>query len=428
MSKLSERIANMYKKLRTLITRQLLVSTLIFLFLILLTSLVILYGKGYRIGIAQGEPKLSKTGILSATSTPPGASVYINGHPTTATNNTINLIPGKYTVVISKDGYNSWQKDIEIKQQDVSYANATLFPSAPSLQSISSVGVQDPVLDPSGTKLAFTIASQSAVAKNGIYVLDMTSRSFPVLPMQSSSTQIVSDTIDAFSTAQLFWSPDGQQIIASISGQLGSTYYLLNATGLNSTPQDVTTILPTVLDNWKTEKLQRDQARMQSLKPVLQKMINDDFSILSWSPDDTKILYQASQSATLPIVITPRRIGNNLLYEQRTLQKGSIYVYDLQEDVNTRITENPQGICDPNDQYCIEPLHWFPDSYHLVYVHNKKITVVEDDGANSTTIYAGPFVIPYVYPWADGSKIVILTNLGNPAMPPTLYTISLRSS
>jgi hypothetical protein len=51
---------------------------------------------------------------------------------------------------------------------------------------------------------------------------------------------------------------------------------------------------------------------------------------------------------------------------------------------------------------------------------------MEDDGSNQTLIYAGPFVEPYVYPWPDGSKLVVMTNLNNTANPPTFYTISLR--
>jgi len=42
------------------------------------------------------------------------------------------------------------------------------------------------------------------------------------------------------------------------------------------------------------------------------------------------------------------------------------------------------------------------------------------------TLYAGPFIDHYVFPWPDGSKIVILTNLSNPSVAPTLYTIGLK--
>jgi hypothetical protein len=67
-----------------------------------------------------------------------------------------------------------------------------------------------------------------------------------------------------------------------------------------------------------------------------------------------------------------------------------------------------------------------PDSKHLVYVHEGKIDMMEYDTANQTTIYAGPFVDGFVFPWPDATKLVILTNLGNPMITPNLYTISLK--
>jgi hypothetical protein len=69
---------------------------------------------------------------------------------------------------------------------------------------------------------------------------------------------------------------------------------------------------------------------------------------------------------------------------------------------------------------------WFPDSKHLIYNHSKKIDIMEYDAGNQTTIYAGPFVDSYVFPWSDGSRIVILTDLGNPNSAPNLYTVDLK--
>jgi Tol biopolymer transport system component len=296
------------------------------------------------------------------------------------------------------------------------------------LQSISTFGVDSALVDPTGTNLAFKISSQSAV-KNGIYVLNMVNRSFPVLAGQGGSTQIVNDTLDNFSTANLTWSPDGTQLLADVSNSTTGqeTDYLLNINSFNGSPQDVTATMPSLLADWKAQRQDKEQARIKSLKSGLRKYVNSNFRILAWSPDENKILYQASTSGQIPIFIKPRRIGNNLLYEQRTIQQGGVYVYDIPEDLNFRITNSIPNVCDISVSDCVSnPFTWFPDSTHLLYVHDFKITIVEQDGSNSVTIYAGPFVDNYVYPWPDGSKIVILTNLDNPTVNPTLYTISLR--
>jgi hypothetical protein len=409
--------------------KQLLISLFIIVFLVVGTTAVILYGRGYRFLFQQGEPQVTKTGILNITSNPTGAQIYINDHPnpTTATNNSLNLTPGKYKVKVAKDGYTDWIKDIEIKKEEVSSAEVRLFPKAPTLQSISTFGIESVVVDPSGTKLAFNISSQSA-KRNGIYVVDMTSRSFPVLVGQSSSTQIADDTGEvAFSQATLSWSPDGKQILASLpAGPDFNAYYLLAGDRLNDAPQDVTPVLQSITDLWDEQRMEKEAALTKALKPKVRQYATQNFRILSWSPDETKILYQASASGQMPVFMTPRRIGNNPLYERRDLTENAVYVYNIKEDVNTRVTEPLEALCRPNAIGCKIPFTWFTDSGHLVYIHDKKIDMVEDDGSNLTTLYAGPFIDHYVFPWPDGSKIVILTNLGNTAVSPTLYTIGLK--
>src|SRR5574337_328549 len=97
--------------------KQLIIPALIILFLLLGTAIVVFFGKGYRFGLDSNGPVISGTGLLVATSTPNGAEVIINGHLTTATDNTINLAPGEYDVKIFKDGYFPWEKKIEIQNE-----------------------------------------------------------------------------------------------------------------------------------------------------------------------------------------------------------------------------------------------------------------------------------------------------------------------
>lgn len=404
--------------------KQLLFSLFLFLFLLLGTVIVVLYGKGYRLDLGHGEkPKISKTGLLVATSNPDGASVYINGNLTTATNNTLDLTPGEYDVKIEKEGYFPWEKKLKIQQELVTKADALLYPLAPKLESITTSGVEAPVMDPSHTRLAFRVASQSAL-RNGVYVYDMNARS--VLSLQSAVKQIANDTTALFSIADLTWSPDGQQLVATISGQLGPVTYLLNANQLNEAPQNITAILPSIQEQWDSDKADKAHAQTVGLKPALQKLIADNFDVLSWSPDDTKILYVASRSADLPLIIKPRLLGIDTMREVRSIKQGGVYVYDTKEDRNTKILDQVPDACKDNIAACSLPLTWFTDSDHLIYVHDKQIHMMEYDGTNDTIVYAGPFIDSYVFPWPNGSRLAILTNLNNPNILPNLYTISLQ--
>jgi len=393
--------------------KQLFFPLIILLFLLLGTTLVILYGKGYRFNFEKGRPDFNGTGLLVATSLPDGAQVFVNGHLTTATDNTINLAPKNYDVKIIKEGYFPWEKNLIVKSEVVTKAEALLFPTTPKLESITNTGVENPILDPTGTKLAFTVASQSAVKKRGIYVFDISSR--PILTLQGSSNQIADDTVYAFSKAQLAWSPDGAQLMATLSGQ---ATFLLDAKNFNQNPQDVTETMSSVNSSWQKLKDEKQKAQMDTLKTKLRKVVTENFSILAWSLDETKILYRGSLDNALPIVIEPRLIGANTIPEQRIIKKDSIYVYDTKEDRNYKILDSL-----PSSG---KALNWFPDSKHLVYVHDQKVDIMEYDATNQTTVYAGPFVDDFVFPWPDGSKVVILTNLGNLKIAPNLYTISLK--
>lgn len=389
--------------------RQLIITFSIIGFLILGTIFTVFYGKGYRFGIDHGRPDFLGTGLLVATSKPDGASVFINGHLATATANTINLAPGEYTVRIFKDGYFPWEKKVKIQKEVVTKADALLFPNAPKLESLTNLGVGNPVLDPSKTRLAYTVASQSA-RRNGIYILDLTPR--PILTLQSASTQIADDTIDFFSRSTYSFSPDGSELVATTSAQ---TSYLLDTRSFNSNPRDITATLLNLGFTYEKQKADKEKARTDALPKKLKKEILSNFKVLEWSLDDTRILYEATSSAALPLIIEPRLIGTDTTPEQRKLEKGQIFVYDIKEDKNYKI-----------DVKSSKNLHWYPDSDHLIYVSDKKIDVMEYDGGNRTTIYAGPFVDSYVFPWPDGSKVVILTDLGNPNISPNLYTIGLK--
>lgn len=419
---------------RTSAKKQILIWLGIMIFLAIGTTLAVLYARGYRLSFGAGEAKVSRTGILNVTSLPQGSQVYIDDHLTAATNDSINLAPGRYSIKVAKDGYNDWQKDIEIKEEEVTTANARLFPKSPSLQSISTLGVEEAVMDATGTKLAFKIASESA-RQNGIYIFDMTERTLPILQGQGSS-QLADDTIDTFSRAEIAFSPDGKQLLASISAVPRSqdlqsdidnaTYYLLKTDEFNDPPNDITATIFSIRQLWQDQTEAKDRARIKSLKPNVAAFYEENFDVLSWSPDEKKILYRADDNSEMPVFRQPRRIGNNLLYERRDLEENAIYVYDIAEDMNTRVVGPTADICREHDPDCTVTFSWFPDSEHIIYVNDGKINIVEDDGANLTTIYAGPFLGHYVFPWPDSSKLVILTDLANTSVPPTLYTIGLE--
>ncbi len=396
------------------INKQLIFSIVIFVSLVIATILVVLYGKGYRFGLGVGKIELKGTGLLVTKSIPDGAQVFVDGKLKTATDNTINIPPGEYELKIVKEGYFPWVKRIKIQTEIVTRTEALLIPSAPKLESITDIGAGKPIIDPTLTKIAFIVSSQSA-ARNGIYFFDMSAN--PLLALQGSSVQIVDDSTDLFSESEISWSPDGKDIIATISAVRAlPTTYLLDTDRANNPPNNVTSSLSTVASSWTRIKNSKEKAVFDSLPKNLKPIVKSHFSLISYSPDQNKILYQATSSGTIPIIIKPRLIGVNSTPETRTIEAHSYYVYDVKEDHNFKL-----------DSGNFKGTHsWFTDSKHLIYVKDKEIHIVEYDGLNDTVVYAGPFIENYLFPWPDSSRIVILTNLGNLKIAPNLYTIGLK--
>jgi len=65
------------------------------------------------------------------------------------------------------------------------------------------------------------------------------------------------------------------------------------------------------------------------------------------------------------------------------------------------------------------------DSKHIFYTENSHILIKEYDDTNHTSLYSGPFINDFVYPWPDGSKLIIVTSF-SPDTAPNLYAIELK--
>lgn len=434
-------------------------SFLAFLGILTVTVAVIIYARGYRLDF-EGK-SLKSTGLLVATSTPDGASVYVDGKLKTATNNTLSLVPGWYKVRISKEGYIPWEKRMRVQGEIVSETNAVLFPVAPTLRPLTTTGAIRPTLSYDGTKLAYGMAS-GAAKKQGIWVYELTDRPISI---SSSARQIVQDTeFNKFSKARFVWSYDSKMLMVfffsneddySISNV--SRVYLLDTSVFNEVAEDVTLTYIEILDSWEKERKQEIKKQYLRLKKPLLKEATESARIISWSPDEDMFLYQAKKDTTLPQIIKPALIGRNPTEEIRNIEKGKLYVYDIKEDKNYYIDQeflykNNQWIDFKKDkiikeifkeeseealkeeisslEYLFsrnEPIFWYPDSRHLILVEEEKISIVEFDNTNKATVYSGPFEDNYVFSWPAGRRLVILTNYNKAdGVEPNLYAVDLK--
>ncbi len=81
------------------------------------------YTAGYRYSFTQ--KRIVKIGALSIDSFPRGATIIINGEPIENTSPTllVNLIPGRYTILLKKEGYYDWAKTLIVEREHTTFAH-----------------------------------------------------------------------------------------------------------------------------------------------------------------------------------------------------------------------------------------------------------------------------------------------------------------
>lgn len=398
----------------------------IFLALSTVTLTIIAYGRGYRFNL--GQKSITTTGILSAASYPDGASIYIDGKLISATNASLNLAPAWYQIKIIKDGYQSWEKRINIKGEVVSKVDALLIPNNPSLRAITTSGIISPTLSSTGTKTAYIVPQEDSTSsallkpKTGVWMIDL--RSGPLGGKSEPKGIYLTRNKFDWNNAKLSWSPDEKQLLLSFQKKEGEketilNTYLLSVDGENTVLTDVTSKLVDIQTVWMEIKNQKDDENLSALPPIFANFLKANTSQIKYSPDENRIFYQATASGMLSIVVTPPLIGTNSTEEARKIEKGNYYIYDLKEDKNYFFGDS-KLVSDPTN------VIWYSDSKHIIMIDTDSIYIIDYDSTNKRTIYSGPFVNNLVYSWTTGGKIIILTNLHKPKSLPNLYEIDLR--
>ncbi len=363
----------------------------------IVTLVVIAVVAGIAIFLAKGytfsakEKRIVGTGIITISSEPDAASVFIDGHLTTATNATVSSLPSKtYSVKLTKEGFIPWEKSVAVKEGLVTEIKVTLFPSLPSIYPLTFSGVAAPVLSPDGSKLSFIVPSGpvglGVNKKAGVWVWTMVKNQPIAFARSAEPHQIATNQTADFSKATLRWSADSKQVLAT----LANSNYLLEFDQMNSDPKDITPILDATLSSWEEDTSSKDEARVLSIKDVKLRKIASDSAIVRWAPDETKMMVSNEK------------------------EKLNFRVYDLEENKDYPLPSAKAHL-------------WLPDSRHITMVEKNTISILDFDGTNKAVIYAGNFLDNFVFPWPDSSRLVIISSFPTPtASEPNLYGINLR--
>jgi len=364
-----------------------------------------------------------------ATSLPDGAQLWVDGKLKSATDATIYLSPDTYDVEIRMDGFFTWKKSLLIKKELVTKADAYLFTAFPDLKALTFTGATNPVISPDGLKVVYAVESASA-GKQGLWLLDLADRP---LGLARTPRQIVSSTnlSSAFTQAEYKWSIDSKQLLISIPIKTTTSSkmqtFLVDTDRLNTEANltDVTTSYETVVDRWQKEEDLQFQAQLAKVPPKLLTAIEGKTKDLQFSLDETKILYMATASAQIPENIVPPLPAASTQPEERNLQPGKIYIYDLKEDRNFSlpVPKETQIVLPPKSSS--PKISWFPTSRHLFLVQKDKISIFEYDGTNNVDVFTAQFEDHFAFPFPAGNRILVLATIGKET-PPNLYAVTIH--
>lgn len=382
--------------------------------------LAVLFAKGYTFSPTAG--KVVGTGIITVNSVPEGASVYVDGHLTTATNATLSqLSPRPYDIKIVKEGFISWEKKVDVKEGLVTEIKATLFPALPTIYPLTYNGAVSPILSPDSTQLAFTVPMTTDARirqRGGVWVWSMNSSPISFNRSAEPHQVLVSAPGLDFSKAKLTWSPDSKQILVAIQendtpGEANLRNYLIPSDRQN-TVADVRDITPTVTattQGWLDDQKTKDTARVATIISPEMKQVASSSATLKWSPDETKFIVVNNSVVNGRQTASPMRPPSG---QKETPIPTTAKAYDL---MTSKSYDLPAALA----------YLWLPDSRHVILVNSDKISISEDDGTNEAVIFAGSFQTESVFPWPDSSRIVILTSFNTPtAQIPNLFGINLK--
>ncbi len=444
------------------VNKRVLYTFLSFVIVILGTLLAIQYAKGnFRL---TDDGLLKGSGLLAANSFPTGAEVMVNGKLVTATDDTLYLEPGRYDIEIQRDGYTPWRKQMEIKAELVSHTNAALYPIAPSLSRLTFTGVTNVSPSPDGQKILYYTASQSAQRKNGLYVMEL-GNNLPI-SLDRGPRQVAEDVVSLnLEEAEFIWSPDSTQVMI-LTPDRELLVPIDKTSDLRNLP-DISFQRKQILSEWEAEIYLKERQYLGEFPLEMVQIATQSAKNVYLSPDKKRMLYTATEAVTIPEDLMTALPAPENMPQERILVPGNIYVYDREEDKNFKIASEPpqttamgkqllstdlsvgraldyasspsafmrlqasdsaQTVKTFNQYYTslyAETMQWFPDSRHLFFIQDDAVKIVEFDGSNILSLYSGPFDKTFVYPWPDGSRLMIQTSF-SPDAPPNLYAIELK--
>lgn len=338
--------------------------------------------------------------MIAIKSVPDGAQVYVDGLLTTATNGNIQgVTPGLHKLTVVKNGFVSWEKEIEVFEQLVTDITAILVSKTPSLEPLTSTGAKAPVISPSLSKIAYFTKDGT---HPGVWIFPLADNQINLF--KSRTDVALEDSVKVkYSNGQsIEWSPDEREILVKMDEKSYFIYELQSKTA-----QATTSAAPTK-KRWSDDVLEKRKIFLArfSLPEDLNKIATAQTTI--WSPDEKKFLYK-------------EETADGMAYKVYDLEKP----LPVGEKTNYTTFVVKKGEAEPK-------VYWYSDSFHLILVNGnvpaeKKGTIylIRIDGTNKTEVYNNTLYSDIAFPTPGGDKIIVLTSFKSDGQT-DLYATGIR--
>jgi hypothetical protein len=427
---------------------RIIINILILAFLISGTAIAIKISKGYRPDIRTGT--LSGNGLLAVTSYPKSARVIINDKLTTVTDDKLYLTPGTYDITIERDGFHPYTKTTTIQNELVTTLDARLFPIITGTSPVTFYSVSNTSVSPDGTKVAYHLQGSPIAGDDGLYIYNFNSN------FLTAQTIKIADEFVDWSTADLIWSPDSNQMLTVVYSDTQSkgieSAYILNTKSLNNarTLTDVSFRLRQITTDWHTQ-YQKINSQILSLYPNnIQELLKSSYNVY-FSPDREKVIYTASSDLVLDTnKIASKLPSINNTPEDRELAQDSTYVFDLKEGTNYALKEasisstlsqrlitlesTPSAdirshllnLKAQSDSSLTTNHHWYPNNRQIILATESGLHIVDYDGVSPTLITRASIRQGLSIASPDGTRLLLLTNINQIDDTYNLITFDLR--
>jgi len=185
----------------------------LFLFLFFTVSFLILgpyiifYSLGYKIDFE--NKRIVKTGGIYLEIQPSQAEVFIDGKLRGKTGLFFNsvlisgLLPKKYEILVKKEGYHSWKKELEIEREKVTKANNIFLIKENPQFEVLEEKVVNYFLSPDNKKIVIQRNTEGGIE-------------FKVLTIGKKNGQIISLPVEDSNLLNLLWAPDGKSFLITL--------------------------------------------------------------------------------------------------------------------------------------------------------------------------------------------------------------------